>query len=149
MTARVYQNGQVSVSVCHTHHGHSKSLQHLRIPTRQREMIAAKIQQGVSRERILDDIRESVSATFHRQHLVDRQDLANVERAFALQNVQRHNNDHQSVLSWIGEWESEMGDESPVPFCKFQGEEAKDEYVLPNDDFLMVVQTPFQREIGS
>lgn len=147
MTARVYQNGQVGVSVCHTHHGHSKPLHHLRVPTRQREMIAAKIQQGVSRERILDDIRQSVSATFHRQHLVDRQDLAKVERAFALQNVQRHNNDHQSVLSWIGEWKSEMGDESPVLFCKFQGEEAKDEYVLPNDDFLMVVQTPFQREM--
>ena len=147
MTARVYENGNISLSVCHTHHGHSKTLQHLRVPKRQREMIAAKIQHGVSRERILDDIRQSVSSTFHRQHLVDRQDLANLQRPYALENVQRHGNDHQSVLSWIGEWEREMGDQSPVLFCKFQGEEAKGVHVLPIDDFLMVLQTPFQREM--
>ena len=77
-TARVYHNG---VSLCRTHHGHRKMLQHLRVPKRQREMIAAKIRHGVSRERVLDDIRQSVSSTFHRQHLVDRQDLANLQRA--------------------------------------------------------------------
>ena len=51
MTARVYLNGQVSVSACHSNHGQSKTLQH--------KMIAAKIQHGVSRERVLDNIRQS------------------------------------------------------------------------------------------
>ncbi|XP_068753304.1 uncharacterized protein [Montipora capricornis] len=46
-----------------------------------RAMIAAKIHQGVTRERILANIRESVGETFCRQQLLERQDLANLERA--------------------------------------------------------------------
>ena len=147
MTVQLDQNGKARVNVCYTHYGHGKSLEHLRVPTRQREMIAAKMKNGVSRQRILDDIRESVSENFHRQHLINRQDLANFERAFALQNVQRHSNDLQSVLAWISEWKSEKGEESPVLYLKVQGEGAKDGYNLPIDDFIMVVQTPFQREM--
>ena len=147
MTVQLDLNGKVSVNVCYTHYGHRKSLEHLRVPTRQRDMIAAKIKNGVSRQRILDDIRESVSKAFHRQHLIDRQDLANIERAFDLQNVQRHSNDLQSVLAWISEWKSDKGEESPVLYLKLQGEEAKVGYDLPIDDFLLVVQTPFQREM--
>lgn len=147
MTVQLDQNGKVSVNVCYTHYGHKKSLEHLRVPTRQREMIAAKISNGVSRQRILDDIRESVSETFHRQHLLDRQDLANLERAFALQNVQRHDNDVESVLVWITEWMSDKGEENPVLYLKLQEDEAKDGYDLPTDDFILIVQTPFQREM--
>lgn len=102
-----------------------------------REMIAAKISNDVSRQRILDDIRKSASETFHRQHLLDRQDLANLERAFALQNVQRHDNDVESVLAWISEWTSDTGEENPVLYLKLQEEEAKDGYDLPTDDFTL------------
>lgn len=103
MTARVYLNSQVSVSACHSNHGQSKTLQHLPLPKWQHKMMAAKIQHGVSRERILDNIRQSVNSTFNRQ------DLANLQRAYTLKNV----------LSWIGEWESEMGHQSPELYCKF------------------------------
>lgn len=137
MTARVYLNSQVSVSACHSNHGQSKTLQHLPLPKWQHKMMAAKIQHGVSRERILDNIRQSVNSTFNRQHLVDRQDLANLQRAYTLKNV----------LSWIGEWEGEMGHQSPVLYCKFLGEDAKGEHVLPSDNFSLVVQTLFHSEM--
>ena len=100
-------------------------------------MIAAKIQQGVTMERILDDIRESVCETFQRQHLIERQDLANLERAFGLQRVQRRGNNQLSVLAWIGEWESSEQSESPVLYYKFQGEEDKNGYDLTTDDFFL------------
>ena len=86
MTVQLDQNSKVSVNVCDTHYGHKKSLEDLRVLTHQHEMIAAKISHKVSRERILDDRQESVSETFHRQHL-DRQELPNLERALAPQNV--------------------------------------------------------------
>lgn len=98
-------------------------------------MIATKIQQGVTRERILDDIRESVGETFCRQHLIERQDLANLERAYGLQRAQRHGNNQQSVLAWISEWESSTESKSPVLYYKFQGEEDKNRYYLTTDNF--------------
>lgn len=75
------------------------------MPKCRRAIIAAKIQQGVTRERILHVIRENVGETFCRQHLVERQDLANLERAFGLQRVWRHGNKQLSVLAWIDEGE--------------------------------------------
>ena len=108
ITIKVDHEEQVHVDICYTHHGHRKSLEHLRLPKCQRAMIAAKIQQGVTRERIIDHIRESLGETFQRQH------LANLESAFGLQRVQRHGNDQLSVLAWIGEWQSSEESESPV-----------------------------------
>ena len=122
---------QVHVDISYTHHGHRKSLEHLRLPKCQRAMIAAKIQQGVTRERIIDHIPESVGETFQRQH------LANLESAFGLQRVQRHGNDQLSVLAWIGEWQSSEESESPVLYFKFQGEEDKNGYDLTTDDFFL------------
>ena len=40
--------------------------------------LAAKLQQGVSMERILDDIRDSVGDGLNREHLIRRQDLHNI-----------------------------------------------------------------------
>ena len=69
-------------------------------------------------DKILDDIRDNVIGDFSRHHLVDKQDLANIKRSFGLDDVQRHNNDQDSVLSWIKEWES--SDENPVLYYKLQ-----------------------------
>ena len=69
-------------------------------------------------DKILDDIRDNVIGDFSRHHLVDKQDLANIKRSFGLDDVQRHDNDQDSVLSWIKEWES--SDENPVLYYKLQ-----------------------------
>ena len=62
--------------------------------------------------------------------------------ASGISDIQRHGNDQDSVLAWIREWQ-EKGEESPVLYCKLQGEEAKDEYPLLKEDFIIVI--PFQR----
>ena len=138
-------NGQVEVSICHTHYGHDTSLEHLRLSATQCETIAAKLQQGVSRERILDDVREDFPGGFQRQHLLERQDIINIERTYGLRTVQRHENDQQSTMAWIEEWK--QTDQNPVLFVKLQEEDAKEGYDLAKEDFLMVIQTPFQQEM--
>ena len=68
---------------------------------RKRQEFAAKIQQGVLREKILDDIRDSVTENnFFRHHLLEKKDLLNIERAFGLKDFQRHINDQDSGLDY-------------------------------------------------
>ena len=54
-------NGTIIVDVCYTHYGHEKELQHVWLSKGKRQELAAKIQQGVPRDRILSDIKESVT----------------------------------------------------------------------------------------
>ena len=108
--------------------------------------IAAKIQQGVSKERILDDLRESINEEgISRAYLLAKKDISNIERTYGLTEVQRHPNDQQSVLSWIEQWNHE--EDNPMLFHKLQGQKAKEGYILLEDDFLVIIQTPLQREM--
>ena len=87
ISAVLNENNSVTVDVCCTHYGHEKELQHLRMPKGKRQEIAARLQEGVKAKRIMDDVRESVHHEFHRHHLADRRDLANIERSFGLRHV--------------------------------------------------------------
>ena len=46
--------------------------------------IAGKLIQGVTFERILDDIRNNMDSSLERIHLTSRKDIANIERAYGL-----------------------------------------------------------------
>ena len=110
-------------------------MQHIRISKVKRREIAVKIREGVQRDRILDDIRQSVAEDLHRHHLTDRKDINNIEKAYGLDHIRRHMNDLQSVLAWIEEWKQD--DESnPILFYKLQGEKA-----------VVAVQTPLQKHM--
>ena len=84
-------NGHVDVTYCGTH-SHPIRLSHIRIPNHIRMDIAAKLQHGVSMERILDDIRDSVTDKLGWKHLVTRQDLHNVKAHFNIDGIIRHKN---------------------------------------------------------
>ena len=133
----------VSADVVLTHYGHQKQIEHLRLAKPKREEIAVKLKQAVSKGRILDEIRESVTDNFCRHHLTTRKDLGNIERSFGLREVERHTNDQQSVLAWIQEWQESP--ENPVLHFKLQGQESAEGYDLATDDFFLVIQTPLQR----
>ena len=105
-----------------------------------------KIREGISRERVLDEIRESVAKDLHRHHLVDKKDLNNITTAYGLENIRRHGNDQQSVLAWIEEWK-ENEETNPILFYKLQGEEASDGVSLAKEDFFIAVQTPLQKHM--
>ena len=116
------ETGGVTVSYCSTHN-HSKTLAHVQIPPRVRIDIAAKLQQGVGMQRVLDDIRDNVSYDLGREHLVTRQDLHNIKAQYNIDGMIRHKNDLISVLSWVTEMNTL--EHNPVLFFKPQGEENK------------------------
>ena len=128
------------------HYGHEIELQHVWLSKTKRQELAAKMQQGVPRERILNDIREGVTEDqFLREHLVEKKDLFNIQRAFGLKDYQRHQNDLDSVLAWITEW-NQSPDTNPILFQKFQGS-CLDGYDLPKEDIVLVIQSPFQKSM--
>ena len=49
--------------------------------------IASKLPQGVSKEKILDDKRNDVGTEFLRDHIIDKQDVINTQRAYGLEEV--------------------------------------------------------------
>ena len=77
------------------------------------------MKQGVTKQKILDDIRESIGAQFARDHLIDKQDIANIKRRGGIDEIQRHPNDMMSVLGWIHELNSK--EHRPVLYYKLQG----------------------------
>ena len=82
-----------------THHGHSKNIGYTWISQKKRNEIAAKLQQGVSKEKTIDDIRNNVGTEFLRDHIIDKQDVISIQRAYGLEEVQRHPNDQTSLLA--------------------------------------------------
>ena len=73
---------KVCVTYCTTHINHSIRLAHLRMPTHIRMELAAKLAQGISMDRILDDIRDSITSKLDRTHLINKQDLHNIKRQY-------------------------------------------------------------------
>ena len=81
--------------------------------------IAAKLQQGVFKEKIPDHIWNNVGTEFRPDHIFDKQDVINIQRLYGLEEVQRHANDQTNVLAWIQEWQNSTS--NPVVWYKLQG----------------------------
>ena len=143
------KNGKIEVNICYTHYGHEKELQHIWLPKSKRQQVAALLQQGVSRDRILSDIREEAiqeSDEFTRYHLTAKKDLDNIMKSFGINEVQKHPDDQESVRAWVEDWSN--SENNPVLFQKYQGEPPPDGYNLTTDDFMIVLQSPFQKEMA-
>ena len=110
-------DGKFNVEACHTDHGHPMELQHIWLSKQGRQEIASKIQQGVPADKILDCIRQSMPNNLDRHHILDKKDINNIQQAYGLKEIQRHQNDQQSVLAWIEEWKSSP-DRNPILFSQ-------------------------------
>ena len=110
----------VKAEVCHAHYAHETRLGHIRLSEEDRVKIAGKLAQGVTFDKILDDIRSSVSDDFKRIHLIQRKDINNIECAFKLEGGQRHHDDATSVAAWVEEMRG-MGEDNVVLSYKPQG----------------------------
>ncbi|XP_011408853.1 PREDICTED: uncharacterized protein LOC105315802 [Amphimedon queenslandica] len=93
----------VKVTYCSHHSNHKPEVCHLRVPDKVKNAVAAKLAEGVTIERILDDIRDSVTGTIEREHLMNRQDVHNIEYKLNLQSIKKHQNDHSSIVAWVTE----------------------------------------------
>ena len=92
---------------------------HKKIYIYTRNEIAAKLQQGVSKEKILDNMQNNVGTEFLHDHIIDKQDVINIQCAYGLEEVQRHADDQTSALAWIQEWQNSTS--NPVVWYKLQG----------------------------
>lgn len=152
MTVREKETG-VSVLFQTTHKGHDFLLKHTLLTPTERAAIAAKLQQGVSLDAVLDGVRESLDKTLQRKHLLVRQDLCNIMRDFDLSHSERlHSNDHTSVLLWVESMKK--NDDNPVLFFKHQGQADNAEMLnreecekLENSDFMLAIMTKPQEEL--
>ena len=135
----------VKAEVCHTHYAHEPRLGHIRLSEEVRLQIAGKLVQGVTYDKILDYIHNSVSDNFKRIHLIQRKDINNIECAFKLEGGQRHHDDATSVAVWVEEMRG-MGDDNVVLYYKPQGAD-DDKTGLKREDFLIVLQTLIQAEM--
>ena len=137
----------ILVEVCHSHYGHTQTLGHLRLPEVARQKISGQLAQGVTFERILDDIRDNVGSRFNRIHLFTRKDIANIEKAYGLKGVEKHPIDAVSVGAWIEELKTK-GEDNPVLLVKSQGQSQPENCDnLEVRDFVLVLQTPLQRDM--
>ena len=107
------------VQYCPTHYGHKKLLGHLKLTEKEKLVIAGKLTKGVTFERILDDIRNSLDTSVERIHLATRKDISNIQQAYGIQVEQYHNDDSSSVLAWVNEMKENTP--NPVLLYKQQG----------------------------
>ena len=136
----------VHISYCSTHYNHDNKLAFLTIPLAIRQSIALKLDSGVSIEKILDDIRDKIDGKLNRQHLLNRQDVRNIKYQYNIECIQKHSNDLMSVAAWVEE--IKICDHTSVLVFKVQGmEQADDLNNLSDQDFILCLQTPFQRDM--
>lgn len=62
------------------------------------------------------------SSELERHHLTAKKDLANIMKSFGIGDLQKHQDDQESVRAWVEEWSK--SDNNPVLFHKYQGEPA-------------------------
>jgi hypothetical protein len=119
MRARKYISGVVIVEVC-DYHLHESQLAHIPLPESTRHTIAAKLQDGVEIQAILDSIRDGVQGTaIGRSELVNRQDIHNIRHQYNIEGIQYHTNDHSSVQLWVDSLQSSVSDASIQPQLRF------------------------------
>ena len=92
---------KIKVSYCSHHSNHEPEICHLRVPEEVKNVVTAKLVEGVTIDRVLDDIRDSVSGTIEREHLMNRQDIHNIEYKLNLQSIKMTAQVYQhGLLKW-------------------------------------------------
>ena len=130
------------------HHTHEVELAHLPIPQSTKEMVAAKLADGVTITSIVDSVRINAVSDGHlnRKHLLCRQDVHNIQNQYNIEGVKLHGNDHTSVSLWVEAMKDNV--ENAVLVFKQQGEDQpSDLNDLSKDDFVIAIQTQFQRDM--
>ena len=136
----------VKVNICKTHYGHNCSLGYTRLSETDRLTIAGQLAQGITFERILDNIRDNVGSKFERIHLTTRKDISNIERSYGLRGIERHKDDATSVTLWVEEMKKRA--DEPVLLYKAQGRAKPPQCTnLTQSDFALAIQTPLQAEM--
>ena len=140
------KTNSVTVHYTPTHYNHKTQLGHLRIPHSTRNIIVSKLKSGVTAQRIIDDIRDNIKGVqLTREHLVSKKDINNIKKQYNIEGIRRHPNDLVSVSTIVSEMEELTF--NPVVLFKQQGELPRNDCItLKEEDFVLVIQTEFQRD---
>lgn len=136
-------SGKCEAIYLKTHIGHDSdelNLAHVKIPISQQEDIATRIAAGVPYERIEMDIA-SASESIAKYDLINKQDLRNIAQKNKLTKPETSHNDVLNVEAFIlehADW---------VVYYKKQGI-LDDKYPeLKEDDIIIIIMTPYQKEM--
>ena len=143
------ESSKVKITFMKTHYGHSCSLGYLPIPKDIRQQIAVDLVQGISFDKILDNIRDNIGSSIDRSHLVSRKDLYNIEKCFGLRKIEGHKEDAMSVHLWVHKCVFNEK-HCPLLLYKPQGQvlaEIGTNQGLGVHEFALVIQTPLQSEM--
>nr|CAB3262830.1 uncharacterized protein LOC100183891 [Phallusia mammillata] len=120
------QQHQIEVEAYLQHYGHNLDLSHIRITKSQKDEIARKLSQGISKYKILDEIRGSLDPATapQRVHLLSLQDMYNIERKEGIQAKRGKLNCEPgtTVQAWIEKMQ--QSEDNPVLLIKYQQEKA-------------------------
>ena len=104
--------------------------------------------------KLLQDIRENVGdrdkrhefqETMSRKHFLSAQDVRNLRRKVEEDRILRHSNDSTSTTIRVKELQQENFD--PILFFKEQGVFNSAYPELPDDSFVLAIQTEFQKQL--
>jgi hypothetical protein len=160
-TSRIYVNefcdGHVEVTYIAGHTGHELGvceLPHLSLPASVKDTVAMKLSLGIPADRIMEDIRQDVGnctmrneflETVSRKHFLNKCDIRNIRIKVQDRLVICHQDDAQSVYLAVAELQQEPF--NPVMAFKVQGSKNPVYPTLPENAFLLALQTEFQREL--
>ena len=171
------RDGQISVKYVSAHTGHNlgpQELKHLPLPASTKQEVAMKISMGIPPERILQgnnsittvslinqcvffnyiDVREDVGDKQNREvfdqcvsrrHFLSKSDINNIRVKVDDRIIKRHEDDATSVSLIVSELQEESFD--PVLFFKPQGIKSPEYPGLPEESFILAIQTKFQQEL--
>ena len=74
--------GEVVVKSWLTHYGHSRDLAHLCLTNNGRHRVATRVKDGITFDRIIDDIRSNISSRVDCVHLIAKKDVSNIQQSF-------------------------------------------------------------------
>ena len=112
-----HEDQSVRVFINHTNYGHTKQLQHITLSDRVRKGIASELHHGISKQNILDDIRDgAIGSKLQRIHLIEKKTLCNIDKSFNVNSIYRSRNDQESVVAWLAEWGG-GGDRNTTQLC--------------------------------
>ena len=86
-------NGKIQVEYRNYHHNHKVEIGHLRISEECRITIAAQLQEGVSIQKIMDNIRDKTCYTVNQEQLINKMDIYNIKRQYNIECIEKHQND--------------------------------------------------------
>ncbi|XP_064469189.1 uncharacterized protein LOC135383797 [Ornithodoros turicata] len=149
LTAReALVTGVVTVSGCLTHYGHDKDVEHLRISSSDRNTIISYLQSGLPVDKILENVRGEYptrAEDLRRSHLITAADIRNIANAEGIRLWRLHDDESESVKKLVHRLDE--SEQSPILLFKPSGvPSGPDLPRIIEDDFILVMQTPEQRE---